>query len=100
MHGDLRPRPRPRRHVLEHDHGPAGRVAVAAVVAPERRAGRGEHRHGEVVPVRERVLALGVGHLLQVVAVALGERGDRRPERGVGQQVVGRGHGSSYLAAR
>jgi hypothetical protein len=45
--------------------------------------------------MRERVVALGIGHLLEVVAIALGERGDRSPERGIGQEVVDRGHSSS-----
>jgi hypothetical protein len=35
-----------------------------------------------------------------VMAVALGERGDRRPQWGVGQEVVDRGHLSSMARLR
>jgi hypothetical protein len=50
--------------------------------------------------VRERVLALRVGHLGEMVAVAVGQRGDRGPEGSVRQEVVGRvGHPASMAPA-
>ena len=75
--------------VLEHDHRATVRVPVAVLTTSEGRPGGGEHRHRQVVPVRQRFLALLVGHVFQVVAVALGERGNRGRERGVRQEVVG-----------
>ena len=87
--------------VLEDDHGATGAVAVRVLLAADqRRAGGREHRHRQVMPVRERVVALRLRHLVEVMAVALGERGDRRPDGGVGQKVVGGGHTSSMAAGR
>ena len=83
MHGDL-----VAARILEDDHGAALVLVRDAFTTPDRSAGGGEHRYGDVMPMRERVLALRIGHLLKVMAIALGERGDRRPQRGVGQEVV------------
>ena len=72
---------------LEHDRGAA--VAAVALVGADGAAGGGQHGDGQLAPVPEGVLALRVGHLLEVVAVALREGGDRRLDGGPGQQVVG-----------
>jgi hypothetical protein len=83
VHGDL-----VLARILQDDHGAAAGLAVRVLLAAEGGAGGRQHGDREVVPVRERVGTLLVGHLGQVVAVALGERGDRGPQRGLGEQVV------------
>jgi hypothetical protein len=85
--------------VLQDDHGATLALAPGALTTSDGRTRGGEHRDREVVPMRERVLALRIGHLIQVMAIALGERGDRCSQRGVGQEVVDRGHVSSMARA-
>src|SRR4029079_13595188 len=86
--------------IFEDDHRAALVGVVDAVLVSDRRPRGGEHSDREVMPMRERILALRIGHLLEVMAVALRERGDRRPQWGVGQEVVDRGHLSSMARLR
>jgi hypothetical protein len=50
--------------------------------------------------VRERLLALGVRHLLEVVAVAVGERGHGSADRRLAEEVVRKGHAASMARRR
>src|SRR4051812_46916230 len=91
-----------RARVLEDDHRPARALALALAIvrslAESCPCGR-QHGDGQLAPVRDGVVALGVVHLRQVVVVALGESGDRRLERRGCEQVVRSGHLAQYGAA-
>ena len=59
VHGDL-----VAARIFEDDHGAALVLVRDAFTAPDRSAGGGEHRDRDVMPMRERILALRIGHLL------------------------------------
>ena len=96
MDGDLVPA-----GVLEDDDGTAGALGVALGVGlplDRQRGGRGgEDGDGEIAPVADGLVALLVGHAFEVVAVAIGQRGDGGVERPFGEQVLwSGGHGQQY----
>ena len=96
MDGDLVPA-----GVLEDHDGAAGALGVALGVGlplDRQRGGRGgEDGDGEIAPVADGLVALLVGHAFEVVAVAIGQRGDGGVERPFGEQVLwSGGHGQQY----
>jgi hypothetical protein len=79
VHGDL-----VAAGVLQHDRGAAARLALAGIRAGGS-ARRRQDRHGQLAPVTDRVGLLRLVHVREVVLVALGERGDRRPQGRIAQ---------------